>query len=277
MLLKHLRVLDAFTPTRPFLTLSEIADESGLARSTTHRLIAELVEEGLLERLPDRTYQLGLRLWELAARTPGALGLRELARPWMGAVHARIRQHTQLGVMRGRDVLFIERLSASEAVVNATVIGGRIPLPLSSSGLVLLAFSDATFTESVIAHGWSTPTPQAIATGAALLERVARVKTEGSAVLDGHIYPESRGIAVPVFGPHGALYAAMSVVVPNDKTSPQGAIELLTVAAAGVTSALEKAYLPEQYREFESTTIRPLISTSPATLEYFASVRAPLS
>ena len=96
--------------------------------STAHRLVAELEREGLLERMPDRTYRLGVRLWEFASRTPGALGLRELARPWLEAVHARVRQHTQLGVLAGHDVLFIERMSTRDAVLNATLIGGRTPL-----------------------------------------------------------------------------------------------------------------------------------------------------
>ena len=65
--------------------------------------------------------------WESASRTPGAVGLRELARPWLEAVHARVRQHTQLGVLSGRDVLFIERLSTRGPVVNATPNAGRRP------------------------------------------------------------------------------------------------------------------------------------------------------
>ena len=81
------------------MTLSEISDRAGLAPSTAHRIVGELEREGLLERLPDRTYRLGVRLWELACRTPGALGLRELARPYLQAVHARVRQHAQLGPM----------------------------------------------------------------------------------------------------------------------------------------------------------------------------------
>ena len=124
---RHLRVLDAFDALHPFRTLSQIAETAGLAPSTAHRLVAELTAEGLLERLPDRTYRLGLRLWEYAARTPGALGLREVARPWLHAAHARIRQHVQLGVLAGTDLLFVDRLSARDAVVNATLIGGRNP------------------------------------------------------------------------------------------------------------------------------------------------------
>jgi len=263
---KHLRVLESFDPVRPFLTLGEIAEAAGLAPSTAHRLVAELEREGLLERMPDRTYRLGVRLWEFASRTPGALGLRELARPWLGAVHARVRQHTQLGVLAGLDVLFIERMSTRDAVVNATLIGGRIPLPISSSGLVLLAHAADELVERVVDAGWPRLTEHTIRGGDALRERLRRVRADGFAVSDGHIHPESRGIAVPVLGPHGVVYAAMGVVVPNDETSPQGAIELLTVAAAGITRALEEAYLPGGDRPGI-----PLMTTSVRSLEYFAS------
>lgn len=265
---KHLRVLEAFDAMHPFRSLTEIADASGLAPSTAHRLVAELEREGLLERLPDRTYRLGVRLWEFASRTPGALGLRELARPWLGAVHARIRQHTQLGVLSGRDILFVERMSTRDAVVNATLIGGRIPLPLSSSGLVLLAHADPALVDDVVAAGWPRHTRFSPADGPALRTLLRRVRADGHAVADGFIYEESRGIAVPVFGPHGVVYAAMGVVVPNDGTSPQPAIEMLTVAATGVREALEQAYLPDG----GAGGIRPLLSTSTRSLEYFATL-----
>lgn len=262
---KHLRVLQAFDVLRPFLTLTEIVDATGLAVSTTHRLVAELEREGLLERMPDRSYRLGIRLWEFASRTPGALGLRELARPWLEAVHSRVRQHTQLGVMSGRDVLFIERLSTREAVVNATVIGGRVPLPVSSSGLVLLAHASPGVVEDVIAAGWPTYTPATIRSADELRARLRRVRADGFAVTDGHIHRESRGIAVPVIDRRGVVHAALSVVVPSDGTSPQPAVELLTVAAAGIARALDAS---------GGHGTRTLASTSRRSLDYFDSLDA---
>jgi len=270
---KHLRVLDAFDALRPFLTLTEIADASGLATSTAHRLVAELEREGLLERMPDRTYRLGVRLWEFASRTPGALGLRELARPWLGAVHSRVRQHTQLGVLSGRDVLFIERMSTRDAVLNLTLIGGRTPLPVSSSGLVLLAHAAPALIDEVIAAGWPAYTPETIRPEA-LRDRLRHVRADGVAVTDGQIHAESRGIAVPVMGPHGAVYAAIGVVIANDGTSPQPAIELLAVAAAGITRALEEVYLPDGGGATHDGVrgLRALVSTSQRSLDYFASL-----
>ncbi|WP_341995870.1 IclR family transcriptional regulator [Microbacterium sp. LWH7-1.2] len=267
---RHLRVLESFDAWHPFLTLSEIADAADVPRSTAHRLIAELEREGLLERLPDRTYRLGVRLWEFASRTPGAVGLREIARPWLGAVHERVRQHTQLGVLSGRDVLFIDRMSTREAVVNATLIGGRIPLYASSSGLVLLAHADAALVSEVVAHGLRTYTNRTIHTGAELRDELRRVREEGYAVTEGAIHPESRGIAVPVMGPGGTVYAAIGVVVPNDGVSPHGYVELLRRAAAGIAHDLAVAYRPDV--DERTHGIRSLVSGSRRSIEYLESL-----
>lgn len=271
VLSKHLRVLESFDARRPFLTLSEIAESAELAPSTAHRLVGELEREGLLERLPDRSYRLGVRLWEFASRTPGALGLREVARPWMEVVHSRVRQHLQLGVRAGRDVLFIERMSTRNAVINATLIGGRIPLPVSSGGLVLLAHAEGAVIDEVIAAGWPRHTARTIRDGVELRQLLRRVRADGFAETAGHIHEESRGVAVPVYGPHGAVYASMGAVLPNDGSSAHGVIEMLTVAAAGVRRALEEAYLPDAGASHRRgrREIRPLISTSRATLKYF--------
>lgn len=275
-LAKHLRVLEAFDPLAPFLTLGEIAEAAGLVPSTAHRLVGELVREGLLERMPDRTYRLGIRLWEFASRTPGALGLRELARPFMNAVHARVGQHTQLGVLSGPDVLFVERLSRKEAVINATLIGGRTPAPLSSSGLVLLAHADEAAVQRVVEAGWPHPTTHGLRDGEELRASIRRVRVEGAAVTDGYIHEASRGIAVPVFGPQSTVYAALGVVIPNDERSARPEIELLTVAAAGITRALEEAYSPDNgsAATAHQRLVPPLAGTSRATQQYYAELDA---
>lgn len=268
---RHLRVLDAFDALRPFLTLTEIADAAGMAPSTTHRLVGELVAEGLLERLPDRTYRLGVRLWEFASRTPGAVGLREVARPWLAAAHARIRQHVQLGVRSGTDVLFIERMSAPGAVMNATLIGGRIPLHASAGGLVLLAHAPEGAIDEVIAAGLRVYTPHTLARPAALRDALRRVRADGFAVTAGHIHEESTGVAVPVRGPDGSVYAALGAVVPNDGTSARAALEVLGVAAAGVGRALADAYA----RAGDDDAVhgpRPDAGISPRSWDYIATL-----
>ena len=114
------------------------------------------------------------------------------------------------------EVLFLDRLSARDAVVNATLIGGRIPLHASSSGLVLLAHSGQAVVDAVLAAPLRRYTPHTIQTEAELHAALRRVRADGWAVCDGHIHEESRGIAVPVYGAHSDVIAAIGVVVPND-------------------------------------------------------------
>lgn len=270
---RHLRILESFDAWHPFLTLSEIADASGLARSSAHRLVGELEREGLLERLPDRTYRLGVRLWEFASRTPGAVGLREIARPWLGAVHERVRQHAQLGVLSGRDVLFIERMSTRDAVLNATVIGGRIPLHASSIGLILLAHADASLIDEIAEGELRRYTPDTIGSPAQLRDALRRARDDGFVVTDGHIHPESRGIAVPVHGPGDSVYAAMGVVVPNDGHSTSPYVDLLRRAAAGVSRDLAAAYRPDIDERMHG--IRSLVTGSRRSLEYLETLSEP--
>ncbi|QEW01150.1 IclR family transcriptional regulator [Microbacterium caowuchunii] len=271
---RHLRVLDAFDALRPFLTLGEIADAAGMPPSTAHRIVGELTAEGLLERLPDRTYRLGVRLWEYASRTPGALGLREVARPWVAAAHARIGQHVQLGVRAGTDVLFVERISAPDAVVNATLIGGRIPLHASSNGLVLLAYAPEDVVDALTAGGLRAYTSRTLTTATQLRAVLRRIRVDGYAIAAGHIHLESRGLAVPVHGPDGSVYAAMGAVIPNDGSAESAVLETLRVAAAGVTRALRATYAASGDEDVALHGPRPDAGVSARSWEYIAALAA---
>ena len=78
---KVLAILEAFEKSRGSLSLTDIAERSGLPLSTVHRLVNELADWGFLSRDPHGRYQLGMRLWELAQNT--GRQLRDAARPYI--------------------------------------------------------------------------------------------------------------------------------------------------------------------------------------------------
>jgi DNA-binding IclR family transcriptional regulator len=264
------KLLDTFTFEAPFLTLSEISERSALPLSSAHRIVTELVEHGLLERMPDRSYRVGNRLWEMGSRTPGALGLREIALPYLHAIQSRVRQHTQLLVRSGLDVLVIERLSARDAVVNASIVGGRIPLQHSSSGIVLLANSDDEVLEGVLRRGLAPITPASLQTEAELRDAVDQARRNGFAVAEGFIFAESRGIAVPVRGSQEVVVGTVGVVVPNDNSPVEDTVRILRLAAEGISDALLRSYLPPGHPQARPGGIyRQLVSSSERSMEYF--------
>jgi DNA-binding IclR family transcriptional regulator len=263
-------VLDTFSFEAPFLSLSEISERAGIPMSSAHRIVSELVEHGLLERMPDRSYRVGNRLWEMGSRTPGALGLREIALPYLHAIQSRVRQHTQLLVRSGLDVLVIERLSARDAVVNASIVGGRIPMQHSSSGIVLLAHTDEDLILRVADRGLSPLTETSLRTEVQLRDAVDRARDEGYAVSEGWIFAESRGIAVPIRGSQGVVVGTVSVVIPNDGSVVDDLVRLLRLAAEGISDALLRSYLPPGHPQARPGGIyRQLVSSSERSMAYF--------
>jgi len=236
-LARAVRILDAFTPDEPALQVTEIARRAGLHVATASRIVAELVGHGLLTRGPDREVGIGLRLWEIAARTSPTLSLRNAAMPYLEDLHTVVGHHAQLGVRDGEDVLFVERLSARDAVVNFSRVAGRLPLHVTSSGLVLLSYGDAQLQQRVLSRPLQRFTDRTIGTAEELRTAMAEVRRQGFALLPGHVHEEATGIAVPVRDALGQVVAGLSVIVPNDGRAAAH-VPVLLATARGLTRAL---------------------------------------
>lgn len=231
-------VLNPFDSSTVYLTASQIADVIGAPVSTVHRRLQEMCQLGLVERT-GAGYRLGIRLWEWAARTPGATGLRSAALPHLQTLHGQVRQHAQIGVMQGTEVLFIERLYAPDAVVNFTTIGERLPALASSSGLAQLAHLPVAEQERVIAAGLRTLTPFTVTDPEAIRRRLAEIRRSGFVVNDGFIHPDARGIAVPLWGHRSDLLGAVSVIVPNDGRPSAPFVRILQQTAVRIGASFE--------------------------------------
>ncbi|MFW3168568.1 IclR family transcriptional regulator [Geodermatophilus sp. CPCC 206100] len=237
VLSRAIRIFDAFSPDEKVLQVSEIARRTGLHVATASRLIAELVAHGLLERGPDREVRVGVRMWELAARASLTLSLREAAMPYLEDLHAVVGHHAQLGVRDGDDVLFVERLSARDAVINYSRIAGRLPLHISSSGLVLLAYGPVELQERILSRPLEQHTARTITTPERLRTTLAEVRRQGYVITPGHVHDDAAGVAVPVRNGLQEVVAALSVIVPNDGRAATQ-VPALLAAARGVTRSL---------------------------------------
>ncbi|HEY3471341.1 MAG TPA: IclR family transcriptional regulator C-terminal domain-containing protein, partial [Amycolatopsis sp.] len=129
------------------------------------------------------------------------------------------------------------RLSARDAVINYSQIAGRLPVHLSSSGHVLLAYAPAEVRERVLRRPMRRYTAASITTPGQLEHAWAAVRKQGYALLPGHVHEDATGIAVPVRDALNDVVAALSIIVPNDEHAHAG-IPALLAAARGVTRTL---------------------------------------
>ncbi len=150
---RALAVLGSFSDERPEQTLGEIVAATGLPPATAHRLVAELVAWGALERPARGRYRIGIRLWQLGSLAPVARDLRDAALPFLQDLGAVTGQVVHLVVLDGYEALFLERLPGHAEVRVRSRVGRRLPLHASGPGKVLLAHASPGFVEEVVARG----------------------------------------------------------------------------------------------------------------------------
>lgn len=235
---KVLAMLEAFTPSTPDLSLSELARRAGVSLPTAHRRAAELVAWGALERGADGRYRIGLRLWEVASLAPRGLGLRDAAMPFLEDLYEVTHENVQLAVREGLELVFVERIAGRYAVPVLTRVGGRFALHATGVGLVLLAHAPAEVQEQALASPLHAYTPKTITEPDRLREVLAAVRRNGYAVSDGQVTLDALSVAAPIRGRGDAVVAAVSLVVRAGSAEPMTLAPLVQTAARGISRTL---------------------------------------
>ncbi|HEV3357572.1 MAG TPA: IclR family transcriptional regulator [Pseudonocardiaceae bacterium] len=230
-------LLSAFSAEHRALTLSQLSRRANLPLTTTHRLVGELAALGALERDEHGRYRIGVRLWEIASLAPRAGGLREAAMPFLEDLFDATRENVQLAVLDGIEVLYVERMSARNAIPVISRVGGRLPVHATAVGQVLLANSPVELQEQVLTGPLTRLTDKTITSPRELRVLLAEVRRTGIAVADGHVDTQSLSVAAPIYGPDDTVVAGLSIVVP---AVGQGQLFAPAVrsAARGISRAL---------------------------------------
>src|SRR5215211_6773112 len=219
-------LLAAFDAGHRSLSLGELSRRSGIPTSSTLRLAGRLMAWGALERGNDGRFTVGLRLWEVASLAPRGQGLKQVALPFMGDLEEVTRQHVLLAVREGTEALLVERLSAHQAMNVLYRVGGRLPLHSTGVGLVLLAFAESDFQESVLNQPLVHMPENVPVSPAALRRTLAEIRREGLATI-------RRRQPQPLVS-----VAALMVVVPQENAEPRLLGPAVRTAARSISRGL---------------------------------------
>lgn len=115
------------------------AAELGVAKSTAHRLLAQLAHRGFVVQAPDRSYVPGPALSGLAATQDVADRLVDVALPHLQALCGKVNETVHLMVLDGAEVRFVRSVESSQALRVGSREGIRLPARLTPGGLALLA------------------------------------------------------------------------------------------------------------------------------------------
>ncbi|GAA4832904.1 IclR family transcriptional regulator [Kitasatospora terrestris] len=237
---KVLEVLSTFGRDRPSQTLSEIAQRTGLALSTAHRVVAELAAWGALERGEDGSWHVGLRLWEIASGCPRSQILRDVALPFMQDLYEATHENIQLAVREGTELVFVERIAGHRSVELVTMVGSRFPIGSTGMGRVLLAHAPADIQEAVLdapLRAWTTHT---VTDPRRLRAQLDGIRREQVFVSDRQLSDTTVAVAAPVrIGRTGPVGAALGIVIAASSAGrARGLREPLLRAVHGISEEL---------------------------------------
>lgn len=134
--------------------LSEIAQQTELARPTVHRILRVLMGEGIVEQRPrTRRYALGEQIPLLALARPAATPIIAAGVPALGAVVEELGDTGFLTLRTGLDTVCVARRVGRYPIqVLAIEVGDRRPLGVSSAGIAILASLPTGTVRSILAQ-----------------------------------------------------------------------------------------------------------------------------
>lgn len=232
------RLLTSFDETHRRLTLTELSERSGLAVSTTHRMLAELTKTRLIERNHNGSYYIGRRLWELGEASPISLELRETALPWLLTLYEATAENIHFAVLDGIEALYVARVVGPNSVPTMSRMGGRLPLHTTGVGKVLLAWQGEDFLAAYFDRKLESPTKFSVTSEPKLRAQLHEVLECGYSVTYQEQTLGNTSLAVPVVGPDGVPLAAVGVVTHTASADAARLVPVLVRAAEGMATDL---------------------------------------
>jgi DNA-binding IclR family transcriptional regulator len=162
------------------LSLSQIAQRVGLARSTVHRLVAALQAERFVMAVsPNGKVRLGPGLASLAIAADRDL-VHEL-HPHLVRLSRHLNETVDLGVLVGDHVLFIDHVAAPRRLRAVSAVGAVFPAHCPANGKVLLSTLSNEELVRLLPSQLERLTPNTITSRDELLRELETVRREGVA------------------------------------------------------------------------------------------------
>jgi DNA-binding IclR family transcriptional regulator len=185
--------------TRP-LGVGELAESSGLPKSTTSRLVGALERRGLVQRAGDRRIAPGPVLLRFAHRDTGT-SLVQLATPALRYLSDLSGETINLGVPTPLGVEHLAQEDSRHFVGGTNWVGRRVPYETTANGKVLRAFRMRT-------------------------PETSDIRNRGYAVAVDELERGLSALAAPIFGPDGDVVAALSISGPTIRLTRERIAEL---------------------------------------------------
>jgi len=207
-----LQVLALRGPT----TVTEIATELNVHKSTIFRLLSTLDARGLVDQNGTRgRYQLGYGVVQLAAGATRQLDLSVISRRVCEALAEEVGETVDIAINDDNAVLNIDQVIGSAAMTTVDWVGRRTPLHATSSGKVFLAHMPPTQLDDYLSSTLERFTEHTITNRRELEKQLQTVRDRGYGFTLEEYQIGLAAVAAPIRDIEGHVVAAVGMSGPN--------------------------------------------------------------
>lgn len=210
-LAKGLRLLRAFDEGHTELSLTELAQRTGLDKSATQRLANTLHVEGMLDKDPiTRRFRPSHSWLQMAYAYYWSDPLIGQAMPKLISLSQELGETVNLAELSGDHIIYVSRLPCKRTYFAATIIGRRLPALSTSAGRAMLAtFPEAERHAAVETWPIISFTPNTTLDRDRIANSIEQATNDGFAISTGQMILNEIGVATPIRGHDGRAFAAV--------------------------------------------------------------------
>lgn len=240
---KAIILLDCLWQAGGSLSLSELVQRTGWAKSTIHGLLASMLPSAVVEQdRQDGKYRLGYHLFELGSCASAAWDVVSIVRPHLERAVAQLGESVCLARLSGDELLVVDSVAPKGSIRITSDPGTRLPLHCSSEGKCILAAMEEADAQALLQRkGMDAWTENTITTWEQMKSQLALVRELGYSVERGEYKPGLQSIGAPIFSANGRCDYAIGVIEIQRTWLPstdKGVIACIKEAAAGASRDL---------------------------------------
>jgi len=197
------------------LSLGQIAQRTGLARSTVQRIVAALhSEKFVIAASPTGRVMLGPALLRLAGAVRS--DFLEFAKPILAKLSQELKETVDLAAIRKDRLLFVDQVIGPQRLRTVSAVGETFPLYCTANGKAYLAMLDNRNVERLIGKTYDARTENTITTSAKLLAELDQIRKDGVAFDMEEHTPGISAVGIALMDALGNPIA-ISVPVPTQR------------------------------------------------------------
>jgi DNA-binding IclR family transcriptional regulator len=215
-LYKAIKLLDYFSVDTPERGISELAELSGMYKSSVHNIATTLEKCGFLEKNEgSQKYRLGVKILQLNHTLYMTNDLRNTVRPYMEKISNHSQESVYFATPADLEVIYLDAVYPAGSFSAKSIIGIKAPLYCTGVGKALLAHLPQTDIDQVISRGLKSFTPNTFTDGDKLHLEMAETRERGYAIDNMEHEYGIKCVAVPIRNIRNEVIASISVSGPS--------------------------------------------------------------